>query len=258
MAKNALVVGGKVGIGGSLVEQLASAGYRVYFTSRGQLPQQEKDRKEGVIAIENVNVADPDSVKRIAASIEGIQFDLVIYNAGVLHINPFGEGFDGNKMMEEFQVNTLGPALVLNALIVGKALKSGSKVSLISSGVGIQSVVVKNKMTVAPGYVVSKAAINMLGSVLSLVLKESGVAVFNIHPGTVSTNMSSQMGAKAGGKTGFVDSKGSEYLWLTPQESAARILATVAAATIADTGEFFDAITGRKWTFTTAEGTDDH
>src|SRR5271170_1436336 len=225
MSKHALVIGGKVGIGGSLVQQLAWAGYAVHFTTRGQLSAQEKEAKKGVIGIDNVNVAHGDSVKKVLASIKGIQFDLVIYNAGVLHINPFGEDFDGNKIREEFEVNTLGAALLINALIVEKALKSGGKVALISSSVAVQSMVVRNKVSAIPGYVASKAATNMLGSVLSLVLKESGVAVFTIHPGTVSTNMSSQMGAKAGEKSGFLDSKGDESLWLTPEESASRILA---------------------------------
>jgi NAD(P)-dependent dehydrogenase (short-subunit alcohol dehydrogenase family) len=44
------------------------------------------------------------------------------------------------------------------------------------------------------GYRMSKAAVNMAGKSLSVDLKDSGISVFLLHPGWVSTDMTGRSG----------------------------------------------------------------
>jgi tubulin alpha len=108
-----------------------------------------------------------------------------------------------DRMLAAFQVNTLGPLRVQQAL--QDKLKPGSKVCVISTGM---SSIADNGSGGHTAYRVSKAAVNMLAKGMSCELKEKGISVICFNPGMVQTEfgpgataLKNGMGAKPVDKT---------------------------------------------------------
>ena len=111
--------------------------------------------------------------------------------------------------------NALGPLRVTYALL--EKLDDGGKVGLITSRMGS---IEDNGSGGYYGYRMSKAAVNMAGKSLSVDLEKAGVAVFLLHPGWVSTEMT--------GHTG-----------ISVQDSVGGIIERMDALDISQTGTFW-------------------
>ena len=145
----------------------------------------------GVEVIEGVDVGDGDSVHGLRQRLAGRDIDVLINNAGILRSDRFGE-IDYDVMVEQFQVNTLGPLRVTEAL--RDNLKKGSKVAIVTSRVGS---IEDNGSGGNWGYRTSKTAVNMVGTNLKHEFKPLGIAVALLHPGLVATDMTGGTGIEA-------------------------------------------------------------
>lgn len=90
-------------------------------------------------------------------------------------------------LSDQFAVNVLGPAKTTELLL--PHLQHGSKVMNMSSCLGSLSEVKASGKSQCTTYSLSKAALNMLTVHQSLSLKEKGVVVICMDPGTVRTRM---------------------------------------------------------------------
>src|SRR5690606_40875438 len=101
------------------------------------------------------------------------RIDLLICNAGILANERLGKideaGFD--SMRRQFEVNTLGPLRVVQALL--NHLKEGAKIGIITSRMGSMT---DNGSGGSYGYRASKAAVNAVGKSLAIDLKPRGIA----------------------------------------------------------------------------------
>jgi NAD(P)-dependent dehydrogenase (short-subunit alcohol dehydrogenase family) len=120
-------------------------------------------------------------------------------------------------MLDHFEVNTLGPLRVTEALAGN--LRKGSKIAIITSRVGS---IADNSSGGYWGYRVSKTAVNMVGTNLMHEFRPRGVAVALLHPGLVATDMSSRNG-------------------VAPRESAAGLVARIDELSMDNTGSFWHA-----------------
>jgi NAD(P)-dependent dehydrogenase (short-subunit alcohol dehydrogenase family) len=145
----------------------------------------------GVEIIENVEVSDPDSLKELVGTLAGRKIDWLINNAGIaggLGLNDINtSSVESFKRM--YEVNSLGPLLVTNALMDN--LGEGSKVGLVTSRMGS---IADNDSGGSYAYRMSKAALNAAGKSLSIDLKPYGIAVGILHPGWVRTDMTGHGG----------------------------------------------------------------
>lgn len=183
-----LVTGCSRGIGLELVRQYHARGDNVIGTCRSS---NDTLRATGVRVIENVDVSSADGVTHLANELDGIPLDILINNAGILYRDNF-DSLDYAGMLEQFQVNTLGPLRVTRAL--AGLLTEGSKVGIVSSRVGS---IADNGSGNNYGYRVSKAAVNMVGTNLMHDLRPRGIAVALLHPGLVATDMTGGTGIEA-------------------------------------------------------------
>ncbi len=104
-------------------------------------------------------------------------------------------------MVEQYQVNTLGPLRVVEALLDN--LSAGSKVAIVTSRVGS---IGDNSSGGNYGYRASKAAVNQVGMNLKHELAPRGIAVALLHPGLVATDMTRGTGIDpADSATGLID-----------------------------------------------------
>jgi len=180
-----LVTGCNRGIGLELVTQYHERGDDVIGVCRTSNDSLEK---LGIRVIDGINVADADGVAALRQAIGDQPIDVLINNAGILRRDRFGE-IDYDEMMLQYEVNTLGPLRVTEAL--EDSLHEGSKVAIVTSRVGS---IDDNGSGGNWGYRASKTAVNMVGTNLMHELRPRGIAVALLHPGLVATDMTGNHG----------------------------------------------------------------
>jgi NAD(P)-dependent dehydrogenase (short-subunit alcohol dehydrogenase family) len=206
----ALVTGANRGIGLELCRQLKERGYEVVAACRNASPELSSI---GIEIAEGVDVTDIGTLDALAARLRGRRIDLLVNNAGILETDSL-DRLDAERMVRQFEVNSIGPLLVTRAL--RSSLATGSRVAIISSRVGSLA---DNSSGGYYGYRMSKAAANMAGVNLAHDLRKDGVVVLLMHPGMVATAMTGGRG-------------------IPPEESARGLITRIEAATLEDSGSF--------------------
>jgi len=185
---NILITGCNRGIGLQLAKQLNERGENVIGVCRTRSAALDS---LDVRIIDGIDVADAGDIEKLVAEVGDLSIDILINNAGLLRSDAFGN-LDYEEMTLQFQVNTLGPLRVTEAL--SAKLHEGSKVAIVTSRVGS---IADNSSGGNWGYRASKAAVNMIGTNLMHELKPRGIAVALLHPGLVATDMTGGHGIEA-------------------------------------------------------------
>jgi len=180
-AETVLITGANRGIGLALAQQFEQAGYDVIGTARK--PNKAKKLKALGVRLEQLDVADPNSVSALAKRLEGVVIDILINNAGVF-MNETLAAMDFDNIQTQFEINAIAPLRITHAF--QSMLWEGSKVAMVTSRMGSIS---DNTSGAYYGYRASKAALNAFGKSLAVDLKEKGIAVALLHPGFVQTRM---------------------------------------------------------------------
>lgn len=208
-----LITGANRGIGFEMSRILVGRGDKVIAACRAASSQL---LGLGLEVLENVDVSQPKSIKVMANNLEGRSIDVLINNAGILSRESLSD-LDLSRIQGQFEVNTLGPLLVSQALLPN--LSTGSKLIIVTSRMGS---VEDNTSGGMYGYRISKAGVNMVGKSLAEDLRDQGIAVRLLHPGMVATEMTGGNG-------------------ITPEEAASGLLSRIDELTIKTTGEFWHA-----------------
>lgn len=212
-----VVTGANRGLGLDLCRQLKQAGAQVIGTARD--PQGAIDLRALEIRVEALDVADAESVAAFAQRLGDTSVDLLINNAGV---GGAGEGIselDIDDAERKFQINSLGPIRVTQALMPHLRRGKGRKIAHVSSRMGSIS---DNGEGGYYGYRISKAALNMFNRSLAVELVGQGFVCVVLHPGWVRTRMG-----------GFSAPQ-------LPEASARGLLRIIGRLRRQDTGRFFD------------------
>ena len=184
-----LVTGSNRGIGLQLCTQFTARGDDVIAVCRSA---GDDLSRLGVRIIENTDVSDDDSVKRLQDTLGKQRVDILVNGAGILRQDKLGE-LDYEEMSEQFRVNALGPLRVTEALLDN--LRKGSKVIIITSRLGS---IEDNSSGGYYGYRASKTAVNQIGTNLRHELLPRGIAVALLHPGLVATELTGGRGIDPG------------------------------------------------------------
>lgn len=180
MTNTVLVTGANRGIGLAFVQHYRRRGDRVIGVCRRSSPEL---LRSGAEIIDDIDVADAESIADLRMRLDGVSIDVLINNAGILRDEHLGT-IDYQTVLDQFEVNALGPLRVTEALSAN--LGKGSKVALITSRMGS---ITDNTSGGRYGYRMSKAALNMAGMSLARDLAPRGIAVAILHPGYVQTAM---------------------------------------------------------------------
>jgi NAD(P)-dependent dehydrogenase (short-subunit alcohol dehydrogenase family) len=215
---NIVIAGASRGIGLTLVKAYAADGDTVYALCRdpaGADKLNSAAEGNGAIKVIAADLGDGASVDRAAAAIGDAPVDLLINVAGIYRneTGPEDRNFDGWR--ESFEVMTIGPFRMTQALLPNLERAKGKVVS-ISSQIGASTW----PMGAMYSYGAAKAALNRVMKSLSIDLKDRGVAVAVVHPGYVQTDM------------------GGPGADITPEESAQGIRAVADRLTLETTGSF--------------------
>ena len=220
--KHFIVTGASRGIGLELTRQLLARGERVTATARDagapalvELAKQFTDR----LTIAALDVADPASIDRFAASVGDVTVDALINNAGVIGNHGGLDALSMDNALAVYATNAVGPALLTRALRAQLKRSSSARVLHVTSGMGS---IGENTSGGVYAYRMSKAALNMASKCLALELASDKILSAVINPGWVKTDM--------GGSGAPTEVR----------ESAAGILRMLDALTPEQSGAFLD------------------
>ncbi|WP_394654103.1 SDR family NAD(P)-dependent oxidoreductase [uncultured Sphingomonas sp.] len=215
---DAVVIGASGGIGAALVRRLEqSARYGTVYTL---------SRSAGTI-----DLTDPASIAAAAERIGG-PVSLAIVATGLLHEDGHRperslRELEADWLLRQYQVNTVGPALVLRHFTPLLAKDAPATIACLSARIGSIS---DNRLGGWYGYRAAKAALNQIVKCAAIEIartRKQAVCVA-LHPGTVETGLSAPFqGGVAAGKL------------FTPDHAAARLLAVLDGLTPAESGEIF-------------------
>src|SRR5947207_15709570 len=199
--KTALVTGANKGIGFEVARQLARRGFRVFLGARNEKAGRaatEKLGAEGDVVFLKIDVSDAKSIRAAAEELsrQSDGLDVLVNNAGVLLDDDKDALSITPKIFETtLRTNTLGPWLVAQAF--APLLKKSAApriVNVSSSGGQLEG----GADGWAPGYCVSKTALNGVTVQLAAVLPK--FAVNSVCPGWVRTDMGGENATRSVGE----------------------------------------------------------
>ncbi|MBD2386902.1 SDR family oxidoreductase [Cylindrospermum sp. FACHB-282] len=193
--KNAVVTGGNRGLGFETSRQLAKQGYQVILTSRD-----EEKGKAAAIQLQNegldvifhpLDVNSQESSQQLAQFIRQ-QFgrlDVLVNNAGIYLEVRGGDNSIFNakidSLKQTLETNVYGVLRVTQALIPLMKQQNYGRIVNVSSGMGQLT----DMQSGAPGYRISKTALNALTRIIASELQDTNILVNSVCPGWVKTDM---------------------------------------------------------------------
>ncbi|PWU56611.1 short-chain dehydrogenase [Micromonospora sp. S4605] len=186
----AVVTGANRGIGRAVAAGLARDGYHTVLAVRDPDRGRHAARDlPGSVTVERLDVADVDSVTDFARRLRDRhgRLDVLVNNAAINYDtwqDPLGA--DLTVVRDTLEVNALGAWRVSQALVPLMRHRSpGRRIVNVSSESGSLT----GMGAAAPGYAMSKAALNALTRLLAAQLAADGILVNSVCPGWVATDM---------------------------------------------------------------------
>ncbi|KAK2629522.1 hypothetical protein QTJ16_000342 [Diplocarpon rosae] len=238
---NILIIGATRGLGASLANTYAAQNDTVvYGTTRKDTAPNNLHEKilwvKGIdLSVEGVGARLVNQLGSLGGGggmIEGgvKGFDVVIINAGYFATEDFTSGPKWEEPLKMYTTSAISPPFIVHSLYHAKYLPSGSKVILVSSESG--SITLRHELEGGGNYAhhASKAALNMVGRLLSLDLKEQGVIISIVHPGFMRTEMTAGVGFDK-----YWDDGGA----VTPDEAAKTLVEWTKKLDLSKSGEYW-------------------
>ncbi len=186
--KVAIVTGGAMGIGRSIVEGFLDEGAKVVVADRAGALEAATQLDDGSDRVTGVTCdvssqADTEKMAQVALDAFG-KIDVLVNNAGIyssLEPKPF-EDLDIAEWKQVLEVNVLGQALASRAVVPTMRAQGDGRIINISSGTPFKGV------PYMLHYVASKGAINAMTKALAKELGAAGILVNAVAPGFTMSN----------------------------------------------------------------------
>lgn len=193
MNDTVVVTGGSRGIGKSVIEAFAAAGYRVALIYASRRKEAEKTaeslRERGTDAVAYLcDVSDAGQVRRVSDEITQRfgRIDVLVNNAGIAQIKLFTDT-DENDWNRIMGVNAGGIYNMCRAIVPQMISRKNGRIINMSSMWGISGA------SCEVIYSASKAAVIGFTKALAKELGPSGITVNCIAPGVIDTEMNAEL-----------------------------------------------------------------
>ncbi len=176
----------------------------------------------------SIDYQNPDSIAQAAVALAGHgTFQLIINTIGVLHSEKWMpekrlESLNFDQLTEQFNINTIGPALTIKSFSRLLDPKYAMMVTLSARAGSIED----NQLGGWYSYRASKAALNMIIKTAAIELRRTkpNVALIAMHPGMVNSSLSKPYGGESMGQS--------------PKAAAQQMLDVVKNLSIEQSGSF--------------------
>lgn len=173
MAHDALVVGASRGLGAEMAKKYAANGTHTFATGRSD---KGPDLGKNVTYVPQIDVSKEDAGSTLASAIKGKKLSTVIITAGYFGLETFDEP-KWDEQIKMYTISSIGPVFIVHHLVKAGLLEKGSKIILVSSESGSITLRHESEGGGNYGHHASKTALNMVGKLLSLDLKDKEIAV---------------------------------------------------------------------------------
>lgn len=191
-AETVLITGSNSGIGLELAKQYAAKDWKVIATHRRDKTPESLSKLSSDysnVRVEKLDVADNNSIDKLAKKLARITIDVLINNAGIVTIGDRSTQAFGTLDYDQFDLfmhtNVKGPVKMVEAFYEHIKKSDKKKVVMISSLAGSLASTRSNSRVGSYWYKMSKAALNMVSFSLANDMKKDGVSIVAIHPGAV-------------------------------------------------------------------------
>lgn len=178
--KSVLVTGSTQGIGRAMAEAFLEEGATVFVNGRTDERVEtvvDQLSSRGDVRGAPGDVSKAGDVDRIVETVQSHgTLDVLINNAGVFEVKPFGEIPD-EEWREYFEVNVLGPVRLTRAFLPGMLEQDWGRIIMVSSEAGVKPV------PFFIHYSTTKTALLGLARGLAELTKGTGVTVNSLLPG---------------------------------------------------------------------------
>lgn len=212
--ETALIIGASGGIGRAFSALLGETGVRVTGLSR---------------SVDGFDLTRPTDAERHLSQLEG-PFDLIVVASGALEIHGAEpeksmRAVTAQAMMDQFALNSVGPALVLKHSARLLPRDRRSVLGVLSARVGS---IEDNRLGGWVSYRAAKAAVNQIvhTAAIELARTHRQAICVSLHPGTVRTEFTRK----------YLD----RHPAVEPDEAAQNLLNVIVGLTPDQTGGFFD------------------
>ena len=188
---NVLITGASRGIGLEMVKYGIEHNWRIFACCRH--PQQAETLlsvaklANGGVSVHVADMYELATIQALSYELRNEAIDILINNAGIYGSdkNKFGH-VDVQSWINTFQVNTIAPMKIAEALIEQVRMGERKIIACMSSKMGSMA---DNGSGGSYIYRSSKAALNAVVKSMAVDLKEEGIKCVALHPGWVKTDM---------------------------------------------------------------------
>lgn len=182
-----LITGGGSGIGLALAKKFQQAGNMVIIAGRNKEKLISVKERFPEIDIEVADIAREADISRLAENHSDV--NILVNNAGVQYNYNLLEEPDAYRLIkEEFDINLIAPALLIQRFLPILLRKNESAIINVTSGLAF---VPKES---APVYCAGKAGLHIFSKSLRYQLESSSIKLFEIIPSLVDTSMTEGRG----------------------------------------------------------------
>ena len=192
----AIVTGASHGLGAAIAERFVSEGASVFICARGEEALDQMKRKLSATLLPGQQVvsrcADVADRSQIDAALRAVndafpRIDILVNNAGVY--GPFGviEEIDWEEWVSAININVLGTVYFCRAVMPAMKRQRYGKIINLSGGGAT------NPLPRISSYAAAKAAVVRFTETLAVEVKEFGIDVNAIAPGTLATRLTDQL-----------------------------------------------------------------